>query len=151
MGLGTVVSMKHLDSHIILQTLDKFKLLELCNWLGMKKILMFPKFVGRAAGVLVGNCKFHFNFILMFIRMLCGFSVKDKIANKYFEVMLAHQPGGTSANNVVQWIDCFRTGQLRRFDYGSAKNKEIYGSEQPHTYSLTHLPILPFKTYLFRG
>lgn len=40
---------------------------------------------------------------------------------------------------------------MRRFDYGSKKNMEVYGSEEPSTYCLDHLGRLPFKSYLFRG
>ena len=38
-----------------------------------------------------------------------------------------------------------------KYDYGKKKNIEIYGCENPPTYSYDSLKKLPFKCYLFRG
>lgn len=65
---------------------------------------------------------------MMFVRLLCGFSSKNKISDRYFGVMLTHEPGGASSNNTLQWVQCYRHGEMRRFDYGAKKNLELYGS-----------------------
>jgi len=42
--------------------------------------------------------------------------------------IFTHEPGGGSSNNVIHWMQCFRSKDtLRRFDYGKKKNKMIYG------------------------
>jgi hypothetical protein len=150
-GLGTVVSMDNLEDHLILKVLSKFKLLELCNWIGFKRILILPHLLSRAFGVLVYNYNFYHDMTMLFVRLLCGFSVKNKIPKDYFGVMLTHEPGGASSNNTLQWVQCYRNGDMRRFDYGTKKNLEVYGSEEPKAYCLKHLENLPFKSYLFKG
>ena len=65
--------------------------------------------------------------------------------------MLTHEPGGTSSSNIIQWMQCYRRGYLKRYDYGSTKNKQYYGTEEPQSYCLKHLEHLPFNSYLFRG
>ena len=39
-----------------------------------------------------------------------------------FGVMITHEPGGSSANNTLQWIQCYRNGIMRKFDFGPEKN-----------------------------
>jgi hypothetical protein len=88
---------------------------------------------------------------MRFIRLLCGHSERNRISSDLFGVMITHEPGGSSANNALHWIQCYRNGEMKKFDYGASQNMKIYGSSLPPTYSLTHLSSLPFETYLFRG
>ena len=87
-GLGTVVSLEGVNDHVVLKAVDKLKLLELCNLLGLKRLLIFSQMLSRAIGILVYNSKFHFEFVMIAIRMLCGMSKKNKISSEYFGVML---------------------------------------------------------------
>jgi hypothetical protein len=79
--------------------------------------------VAKAVGILIYNCRLFHSFILNFVRMLCGYSSKNKISENLFGVMMSHEPGGASSNNVLQWIQCFRHGKMRKFDYGPEKNQ----------------------------
>lgn len=89
---------------------------------------------------------------MTFIRLLCGFTNKNKISPDLFGVMITHQPGGSSANNAMHWVQCFRSGGImKNFDFGQEKNMELYGRQTPPAYSLKHLLVLPFNTYLFKG
>lgn len=146
------MSLENIEDHIILKTLDKLKLIEIARFFGFKRILFLPDLLSRAFGVLVYNCRFYHCIVMFFVRLLCGNSLKNKISEPYFGVMLTHEPGGASTSNTLQWIQCYRhNGIMKRFDYGPQKNLEVYGSETPSTYSLCHLERLPFKSYLFRG
>jgi hypothetical protein len=42
--------------------------------------------------------------------------------------MITHEPGGASANNALQWVQCFRSGAMKKFNFGEQKNLEIYGT-----------------------
>lgn len=87
-----------------------------------------------------------------FIRLLCGFSVRNKIPAELFGVIITHEPGGSSVNNALHWVQCYRQGGvMKKFNFGKNTNLVIYGREDPPSYSLDHLKELPFNTYLFRG
>ena len=79
-GLGTVISLANVKDHTMLKLLDKFKLVELCKFFGFKKILVMPRLLTKSVGVLIYNSRFYFCSLMMFVRMLCGYSVKNKIA-----------------------------------------------------------------------
>ena len=117
-GLGTVVSLDNIHNHTIIKYVDKLKILEICNFFGFKRLLILSKFFSKAVGILMYNSKIHAFLIMYFIRMLCGFSKNNKISSEYFGVMLTHEPGGASPNNILQWINCYRTGIMKRFDHG---------------------------------
>lgn len=90
--------------------------------------------------------------MMRFIRMLCGFSAGNKIPADIFGVIITHEPGGSSVNNALHWVQCYRQGGvMRRFNYGKKKNIQQYGREEPPTYCLEHLKELPFTCHLFRG
>lgn len=127
-GLGTVVSLASVKDHMMLKLMDKFKLVELCKFFGFKKILVMPRLLTKCVGVLIYNFQFYYDSLMMFVRLLCGYSEKNKISPDLFGVMITHEPGGSSSNNALHWIQCYRQGVMKKFDYGPKKNLEIYGS-----------------------
>lgn len=61
--------------------------------------------------------------VLWFVNSLCGANRdKVKINLKRFGVIMSHEPGGTSVNNVEHWVQIFRKGKMHRFDYGTVRN-----------------------------
>lgn len=66
-------------------------------------------------------------------------------------MILAHEPGGASIKNVLQWVQCYRKGKLSRFDFGSDGNMLKYGQKTSPEYCFKHLKEVPFHSYLFRG
>lgn len=108
--------------------------------------------MSRAVGVLLYNSRIHCRIMLGFIRLLCGFSEKNKVSSELFGVIITHEPGGSSANNALHWVQCYRQGGIMsKFNHGKSKNMALYGSQRPPAYCLQHIKELPFKTYLFRG
>lgn len=90
--------------------------------------------------------------MMAFIRLLCGFSDRNKIPSELFGVIITHEPGGSSVNNALHWVQCYRQGGImRRFNYGKKGNLSRYGSESPPEYKIDHLGELPFTSHLFRG
>ncbi|GMT09488.1 hypothetical protein PFISCL1PPCAC_785 [Pristionchus fissidentatus] len=54
------------------------------------------------------------------------------------EVYIAHDPAGTSSQNMLHWMQMFVAGTVTRFDYGSArKNTQHYGTAIPPSYNFT--------------
>lgn len=118
-GLGAVVSLSHVKSHTVLQALSKLYLLELYRSIGFKKILVLPRILSRAVGVLLYNSSLHSNIMMKFIRLLCGVNAKNKITENLFGVIITHEPGGSSVNNALHWVQCYRQGGvMSRFNYG---------------------------------
>jgi hypothetical protein len=114
-------------------------------------MLIVPHALSRAVGVLAYNSRFHYSLYLVFIRLLCGITKKNNVTEDRLGVIVTHLPGGASTNNAIQWMQCYRHGKMRKFDYGKTRNRVLYGSDQPPLYSLDHLKDLPFHTHLFRG
>lgn len=79
-GLGSVVSLTHLKDHVVLKYLSKFYLVELAIRLGFKAVLLLPKNVSQAMGVLIYNSWFHHNIMLGLVNLLCGFPKTQKVS-----------------------------------------------------------------------
>jgi len=69
--------------------------------------------------------------------LITGWS--DKIDPAQFPMLLAHQVGGTSANVMSQWSQGIRSGEWQKYDYGSKKNLQKYGSKKPPVYNLQEM------------
>ena len=148
-GLGTVLSMEHLEAHPVMELLSKFYLVELAHLLGFKRLLRVPRALTQAAGTMMYNCKVHCGLMNKLVQMLCGSS--ENVPDHLFGAIIAQEPGGASSSNTLQWIECYRTGQMRRLCLGKSRNKKVYGCEEAPAYCLDHLSELPFETHIFRG
>jgi lysosomal acid lipase/cholesteryl ester hydrolase len=125
-GLGTVVSLEGVDNHLVLKYLAKFRAVEFLRLLGFKTILHLPDWVTRAIGVLIYNTKFYFSLFFGIVNILCGTPNRNKIDKERLGVIISHQPGGASIPNVLQWIQFYRSGKVKKYDYGKKKNLEKY-------------------------
>jgi hypothetical protein len=115
-------------------------------------VLVLPKVLSRAVGVLVYNSALHFKVMKAVIQLFCGFSTKNKVPESLFGVIVTHEPGGSSINNTLHWVQCYRQGGvMHKFNYGAKKNMKLYGESSPPAYGLLHLQNLPFDSYLYRG
>ena len=96
--------------------------------IGFNKILVLPKVLSRAVGVLLYNSGIHTSLMMAFIRLLCGFSIRNKIPADLFGVIITHEPGGSSVNNALHWVQCYRQGGvMKKFNFGKHKNLKAYG------------------------
>ena len=128
-GLGPVISLKHIDNHLILKVVSQLKLAEIAKFLGFNCFLVLPKWFNKIVGILSYNVPIYPQIIMAAILGLCG-SNKDKprIDINRLGMMVTHEPGGASINNVNHWVQVYRRGHLARYDYGKKQNMQVYGS-----------------------
>lgn len=82
-------------------------------------MLIIPNWMSKLIGVLIYNSWFYFKLFLLIVKGLCGHNQeKEKINLDRFGVVISHEPGGTSINNVLHWIQIYRQGHLHRYDHG---------------------------------
>lgn len=134
-ALGPVISLNNVDDHMIINLLAKYPLLELYKMLGFKTLLHLPAWMNRCVGILIYNTGIYFKGFLNIVNMLCGSPNENKFDLERFGVIIAHEPGGASVNNILQWIQFARKGSFRKFDHGKKKNLQIYGQEEPPAYN----------------
>ena len=143
--------MNNLDQFTLLKAGAKIRLIQVVTWLGFKTLFFLPKHICQAEGHLISQSSLYYAIKLIGQKLLSGFNDKYKVSKEYFGATMAHWPAGGSLINILHWIQCYRSGTMRKFDYGVQKNKEIYGSETPHNYSLDHLKNLSFRSQLIKG
>lgn len=116
---------------------------------------------------LVGINEFFPNNWLMDIlaKYVCGFEITDKLlcGNIIFliagcnskqlnmtrvPVYVSHTPAGTSTQNVVHFGQQVNSGCYCKYDYGKAKNQQVYGQKTPPTYDISKMEV---PTALFWG
>lgn len=56
-------------------------------------------------------------------------------------VYITHTPSGTSAQNFAHFGQLVEAGKFQKFDYGAAKNKQIYGTETPTVYDVSKMEV----------
>ena len=82
----------------------------------------------KCTGILIYLTKFYFNMFMAIVDKLCGVPTKNKIDAERFGVIISQEPGGASVTNAHHWIQMYRSGKFARFDYGTKKNLEVYGT-----------------------
>lgn len=67
---------------------------------------------------------------------------------KQLNIILEHEPGGTSAMNMFHWRQLVLNGKFRKYDYGMIENMKRYGQPSPPDYDTSTIEI---PLYLFFG
>ncbi|GMR58967.1 hypothetical protein PMAYCL1PPCAC_29162, partial [Pristionchus mayeri] len=69
---------------------------------------------------------------------MMGPEMSDQFNKSRTEVYVAHNPAGTSTQNIIHWAQMVEKGTVFRFDYGSnKKNYQHYGMNTPPTYDFS--------------
>lgn len=61
-------------------------------------------------------------------------------------MFLSHNPAGTSTKTLVHLAQLHNSGKFRQYDYGRAKNLQIYNTSEPPGYNLANITT-PFALY----
>jgi pimeloyl-ACP methyl ester carboxylesterase len=135
-GLGPVYSVSHQSWFLrLLADLDAEYLFK---WMGFKQFL--PP-VDSPLGKLIMElfCYEDPKFCDQIIELICG-RHKNAFNESRMPVMAAHEPGGTSVKNIIQWAQLVKSGKFQRYDYGREGNLKHYNSTTPPSYTLRALP-----------
>lgn len=55
--------------------------------------------------------------------------------------ILGHMPAGASVNCFLHFAQGVTSGEFRKFDYGSKKNRELYGQDTPPKYDVSKITV----------
>jgi len=54
-------------------------------------------------------------------------------------MIVNYNPAGTSTKTIVHLAQEYNSGKFRQFDYGRAKNLQIYNASEPPDYNLANI------------
>jgi len=54
-------------------------------------------------------------------------------------VLIETHPAGSSSNQGIHYLQLWKSGEFRQYDWGTKKNKELYGQELPPDYDLSQI------------
>jgi len=103
---------------------------------GVKQFLPTPTLL---SGIFVDFCKDCPLCCEDVIEVICG-PHKGVMNESRMPVMAAHEPGGTSVQNMQHWAQSVRSGVFQMFDYGLIGNMERYGKATPPYYDFSQFP-----------
>ena len=69
------------------------------------------------------------------IFLLCGWD-QPQLNTTLLEAITHHTPAGASVNTVAQYGQMINSANLRAFNFGKKKNKEVYGTPDPPVYDV---------------
>jgi hypothetical protein len=59
--------------------------------------------MNKCVGILIYNTSLYFKGFLQIVNLLCGEPNENKIDLSRLGVIIAHEPGGSSTDNIMQW------------------------------------------------
>ncbi|XP_051160822.1 uncharacterized protein LOC127281249 [Leptopilina boulardi] len=74
------------------------------------------------------------------LTLLSGYNL-DQLNKNSLPYILSYAPAGTSIHLVYHFYQIIKSGDLRQFDYGRAKNLVIYGQYKPPLYNFQNIKI----------
>ena len=148
-GLGPVINPSHQNSPLISVILWT-NLQSVLQTFGINNILVLPGMVSIIARNLIEKFK---TVTWRFIQLLCGINTDPMIDLDRMPVMVRNEPGGTSLQNLLHWLQIMRTGVFAKYDYGRDFNIQNYGTEEPPVYDTKFMAknIRKYPTLLVRG
>lgn len=134
-GLGPVLYVRHPTSPLV--TLGRaLHIFEFLNYLHISNILVWPTIVNTQITSIANRFRYT---LWRFIQLIVGVSEEIMMDIDRMAVLGRHEPGGTSSENMVHWIQMMNSGNFQRFDYGQEENINVYGQPTPPLYSVENL------------
>ena len=100
-------------------------------------MLVFPGFLGIFLRNLAERIP---RTILSVVAMTCGINERLHIKPELMPVMGRHEPGGTSTQNLMKWMQAIETTRAQFFDYGSEEeNMQHYNQTTPPYYPVENI------------
>jgi len=60
---------------------------------------------------------------------------------KQYNLILEHEPAGTSVMNMLHWRQMVLSGNFSKYDYGTAGNMQHYGQKYPPHYNVSNIDV----------
>jgi len=146
-GLGPVATVGHITNYFFkfLADVDFQVLLEI---IGEKQFLPNSKILDDIDPVVCRDTPGICDDVIEFI---CG-PHRGAFNNSRMQVVAAHEPSGSSVQNMAHFAQGVKKDNFAMFDYGSRhKNKEHYGQHDPPTYDLSNFPSQSLPVALYYG
>lgn len=145
-GLGPVATVGHITNELLL-LLAKFDVDRLFQLLGLKQFLPSEEWLNRLFPYV---CREDAGLCDSIIEYICG-PHRGAFNNTRMQVVAAHEPGGTSVQNVAHFAQCIRSGLFQAYDWGEEGNLQHYNSTAPPLYDISQFPIDQLPTSLYYG
>jgi pimeloyl-ACP methyl ester carboxylesterase len=77
-----------------------------------------------------------------FIGMIADMHVKEVDNVERFPIIMSHEPGGTSTQNMEHWQQMmdYQENKAQMFNYGDKVNQAVYGQSTPPLYDFSKIP-----------
>ena len=120
------------------------------TYLDWNNVLVWPKIVNIELKSVV---QYFRKTAWRIIQLIVGVESEVMVDLDRMPVMGRHEPGGTSLNNMLHWMQMLNTGNFQRMDYGKKQNLVIYGQETPPLFDLEVLKenVKDLDMFLIKG
>ncbi|KYQ56662.1 Lipase 3 [Trachymyrmex zeteki] len=79
------------------------------------------------------------------IFLFCGYD-REQLNITLLPIFLSHSPAGTSLKMLIHLYQIVNSGKFSQYDYGRAKNLQIYNTSEPPNYNLANITT-PFALF----
>ncbi len=145
-GLAPVLFVKHVPGHFE-RLLAALPYTDLMYSLGLKNFWATP----RLGPLQAFFCKYIPWIIPPIVQLIAGKTKNQTIDTGRIQMIAGNEPGGTSAQNLLHWMQLVRAGGFRRFDLGKAGNMAKYGRTEAPEYPVNRLKELKMPIMLMAG
>ncbi|CAG0896315.1 unnamed protein product [Darwinula stevensoni] len=144
-GMGPVAKVHHMTSPIRLIAPFADQIQWLLEMLGLHEFMPSSAFMDFLAAFICTEDWSQF-ICESVIFLLCGFD-EAQMDEALIPMIVAHNPAGTSTQNVVHFAQLVNSERFQHFNWGREGNLEHYGQEQPPEYDLTKVNTPVFLYY----
>jgi len=144
-AFGPVTTVKYI-TNTFLKILADLRISDLFEFFGVKSFL--DPFKGPLKYLFEIVCAEDPIICENVIEAICG-PHKGAFNETRMPVVVAHEPGGTSVQNMAHWSQEVISGEFIHYDYGKDGNLKHYNQTTPPLYDYSKLPNLPIA--LFSG
>ena len=122
-----------MDAEALMNRLSlKISMDGLLSTFGFNNILVLPPMISIIGRGIVHKFR---HTMMALIQLLCG-GIQPQADPDRMSVLVRNEPGGTSLQNMIHWLQMSETAEFKKYDFGAAKNLEVYGQEYPPFYDL---------------
>ena len=89
-GMGSIISLSKVEKNKVLGVMQRYRMMEILNFIGFNKLLLVPWEVSKALGVVISNCVTLTKVVVHGMKLLVGFTCANKVPDHTWEVIFTH-------------------------------------------------------------